>query len=121
MVFPKTPWLRRRSWRISPRRNDKLIVKGGAYAGKALDAEGVKALASIPSKEVLLSQLLGLMQSPISRLARVLAAHRRDSVAKARLPMQHPPTRHRPNRPPERRATLDLRNSIQLGNQNGIR
>ena len=54
--------------------NDKLIVKGGAYAGKALNADGVKALASIPSKEVLLSQLLGLMQSPISRFARVLAA-----------------------------------------------
>ncbi|MDP1691809.1 MAG: 50S ribosomal protein L10 [Burkholderiaceae bacterium] len=54
--------------------NDKLIVKGGAYAGKALDANGVKALAAIPSKEVLLAQLLGLMQSPISRIARVLAA-----------------------------------------------
>ena len=54
--------------------NDKLIVKGGAYAGKALNADGVKSLASIPSKEVLLSQLLGLMQSPISRFARVLAA-----------------------------------------------
>ena len=54
--------------------NDKLIVKAGAYAGKALDAEGVKSLASIPSKEVLLSQLLGLMQSPVSRIARVLAA-----------------------------------------------
>jgi len=54
--------------------NDKLIVKAGAYAGKSLDANGVKALAAIPSKEVLLAQLLGLMQSPISRLARVLAA-----------------------------------------------
>ena len=54
--------------------NDKLIVKGGAYAGKSLNADGVKALASVPSKEVLLSQLLGLMQSPLSRLARVLAA-----------------------------------------------
>jgi large subunit ribosomal protein L10 len=54
--------------------NDKLVVTGGAYAGKALDADGVKALAAIPSKEVLLAQLLGLMQSPISRFARVLAA-----------------------------------------------
>ena len=54
--------------------NDKLVIKGGAYAGKALNADGVKALASIPSKEVLLAQLLGLMQSPISRIARVLAA-----------------------------------------------
>ena len=54
--------------------NDKLIVKAGAYAGKALTADGVKALAAIPSKEVLLAQLLGLMQSPVSRMARVLAA-----------------------------------------------
>ena len=54
--------------------NDKLIVKGGAYAGKALNADGVKALASVPSKEVLLGQLVGLLQSPISRIARVLAA-----------------------------------------------
>ena len=54
--------------------NDKLIVKAGVYAGKILDANGVKALAAIPSKEVLLAQLLGLMQSPISRFARVVAA-----------------------------------------------
>jgi len=54
--------------------NDKLIVKAGAYAGKALNAEGVKALASIPSKEVLLSQLAGLLKSPIQRTAAVLAA-----------------------------------------------
>jgi len=54
--------------------NDKLIVKGGAYAGKVLSADGVKSLAAIPSKEVLLAQLVGLMQSPISRIARVLAA-----------------------------------------------
>ncbi len=54
--------------------NDKLVLKGGAYGGKLLDANGVKSLASIPSKEVLLAQLLGLMQSPISRTARVLAA-----------------------------------------------
>jgi large subunit ribosomal protein L10 len=53
--------------------NDKLIVKAGAHAGQALDAKGVQSLASIPSKEVLLSQLLGLMQSPIARIARVLA------------------------------------------------
>src|SRR5262245_60796285 len=54
--------------------NDKLIVKAGAYAGKALNAKGLSSLASIPSKEVLLSQLLGLMQSPVARIARALAA-----------------------------------------------
>ena len=56
------------------RTNDKLVIRGGAFGGKALDVEGVKQLANIPSKEVLLAQLLGLMQSPISRTARVLAA-----------------------------------------------
>ncbi len=54
--------------------NDKLVIRGGAFGGKALDVDGVKQLANIPSKEVLLAQLLGLMQSPISRTARVLAA-----------------------------------------------
>jgi large subunit ribosomal protein L10 len=54
--------------------NDKLVVKAGAYAGKALDANGVKALAAIPSKEVLLSQVAGLLKSPVQRMAAVVAA-----------------------------------------------
>jgi large subunit ribosomal protein L10 len=54
--------------------NDKLVIRAGAFGGKILDVNGVKQLASIPPKEVLLAQLLGLMQSPISRTARVLAA-----------------------------------------------
>jgi len=54
--------------------NDKLIVKGGAYAGKMLDADGVKALAAIPSREVLISQIAGLIMSPIQRFAAVVAA-----------------------------------------------
>lgn len=54
--------------------NDKLVIKGGAYAGKVLNADGVKALAAIPSKEVLLSQLAGLLKSPVQRTAAVLAA-----------------------------------------------
>ena len=72
--------------------NDKLVVKGGAYAGKALDANGVKALAAIPSKEVLLAQLLGLMQSPISRLARVVAAvaEKKGAGAEAPAPAEAP-------------------------------
>ena len=54
--------------------NDKLVIKGGAYAGKALDANGVKALAAIPSRDVLISQIAGLLKSPIQRFAAVLAA-----------------------------------------------
>lgn len=54
--------------------NDKLVIRGGVYDGKALDVNGVKQLASIPSKEVLLSQLCGLLMSPIARTAVVLGA-----------------------------------------------
>jgi len=54
--------------------NDKLVIRGGAFGGKALDVEGVKQLANIPSKEVLLAQLCGLLMSPISRTAVVLGA-----------------------------------------------
>jgi large subunit ribosomal protein L10 len=54
--------------------NDKLVIKAGVYAGKALDVEGVKALASIPSREVLIAQVAGLLKSPIQRMAGVLAA-----------------------------------------------
>jgi large subunit ribosomal protein L10 len=54
--------------------NDKLVIKAGAHAGKALDVNGVKALAAIPSKEVLLSQIAGLLKSPVQRMAAVVAA-----------------------------------------------
>jgi large subunit ribosomal protein L10 len=54
--------------------NDKLVIRAGVYGGKALDVNGVKQLASIPSKEVLLAQLCGLLKSPISRTAVVLGA-----------------------------------------------
>ena len=71
--------------------NAKLVIRGGAYGGKALDIDGVKQLASIPSKEVLLAQLLGLMQSPISRTARVLAALAEQRGAGAAAPAEAAP------------------------------
>ena len=78
--------------------NDKLIVKGGAYAGRVLSDDGVKSLAAIPSKEVLLSQLLGLMQSPVSRMARVLAAvaEKRGGPAPAEAPAAEAPVAEAP-------------------------
>ena len=71
--------------------NDKLVIRAGAYGGKVLDVNGVKQLASIPSKEVLLAQLLGLMQSPISRTARVLAALAEQRGAGAAAPAEAAP------------------------------
>jgi large subunit ribosomal protein L10 len=53
---------------------DQLIIKAGLYNGKLLDVAGVKALATIPSRDELLSQLLGVMLAPVSAMARVLGA-----------------------------------------------
>lgn len=54
--------------------NDKLVIRGGAFGGKALDVNGVKQLASIPPRDALLAMLCGLLMSPISRTAVVLGA-----------------------------------------------
>ncbi len=52
--------------------NDKLVIKGGALANHVLDAAGVKALASMPSREQLLATLLGTMQAPITKFVQTL-------------------------------------------------
>lgn len=54
--------------------NEQLVITAGVCEGQRLGADAIKDIARIPSREVLLSQLLGLLQSPISGLARVLAA-----------------------------------------------
>lgn len=51
---------------------DKLEIKGGVVEGTVYDAKGMAAIASIPSREVLISRLLGSMQSPITNFARVM-------------------------------------------------
>lgn len=52
--------------------HDKLVVKGGIMENKIFDAKGVKALADLPSREVLLAQVLGAMQGPLVGMANVL-------------------------------------------------
>ena len=49
-----------------------LEIKGGVVEGVAYDANGIQAIADIPSREVLISRLLGSMQSPITNFARVM-------------------------------------------------
>ena len=51
---------------------EKLEVKAGVVEGKVYDEAGVKALSTIPSREELLSKLLGSIQSPIANFARVI-------------------------------------------------
>ena len=49
-----------------------LEIKAGVVEGTYYDADGMKAIAAVPSREELLSKLLGSLQSPITNLARVL-------------------------------------------------
>jgi len=51
---------------------DKFKVRGGVLDGKALSAEEVQAFAALPPREVIFAQLLGLLQAPATRLARLL-------------------------------------------------
>ena len=51
---------------------EALEFKGAVVEGTFYDADGVKSLASIPSREELISKLLGSLQSPITNMARVL-------------------------------------------------
>ncbi len=51
---------------------DKLEIKGGIVEGIAYDAAGIIDISKIPSREELLSKLLGSMQSPITNFARVM-------------------------------------------------
>jgi len=52
--------------------NDKLVLKAGAMPNTVLDANGVKALATMPSRDELLATLLGTMQAPIATFVRTL-------------------------------------------------
>lgn len=50
----------------------KLAVKGGMLDGKALTADDVIAIADLPSREVLLAQLLGVLNAPATKLLRTI-------------------------------------------------
>jgi len=69
---------------------DMLVIKAGLYNGKLLDVAGVKSLASIPSRDELLSQLLGVMLAPVSAMARVLGAVAAQKAAGAPAPAAAP-------------------------------
>jgi large subunit ribosomal protein L10 len=50
----------------------KLAIKGAVVGGQLVAADGVKALATLPPREVILAQLLGLLQAPATQLLRTL-------------------------------------------------
>jgi large subunit ribosomal protein L10 len=72
--------------------NDKLVILGGVVGTTALDVNGVKALAELPSLDALRAKLVGLLvapatkiagivQAPAGQLARVIAAYSRKEAA----------------------------------------
>ena len=58
----------------------KTEIKAGIVEGKVIDANGVTALADLPSKEVLIAKMLGSMNSPITGLVSVLSGTMRNLV-----------------------------------------
>ncbi len=54
--------------------NDKLEVIGGSMGAQVLDADGIKALASMPSLDELRARLIGLVQAPATKIAQVVVA-----------------------------------------------
>lgn len=53
--------------------NPKLVLLGGVLDGKMLTPEGIQELAKLPSREVLLAQLMGVMNGPIRGFVTVLS------------------------------------------------
>jgi large subunit ribosomal protein L10 len=54
--------------------NDKLVILGGAMGATTLDADGVKALATMPSLDELRAKIVGMIQTPATRIAAVVNA-----------------------------------------------
>jgi large subunit ribosomal protein L10 len=54
--------------------NDKLVIVGGVYGAKKLDVNAVEALAKLPSLDELRAKIVGILQTPASRIASVLQA-----------------------------------------------
>lgn len=55
--------------------NEKLVIMGGALSDKILTLDEIKNLASIPSMDELRAKLIGLLQAPASKVARVCKAY----------------------------------------------
>ena len=61
--------------------NEKLVIVGGALSDKALTLDEIKALAAIPSMDELRAKLVGLLQAPAAKLARVTKAYSEKEAA----------------------------------------
>ena len=65
---------------ITKSKNEHLRIKGGLVDSHAMDAAGVKALAELPPKEVLIARMMGSLNAPITNFVGVLSATLRSLV-----------------------------------------
>ncbi len=56
------------------RENDKLVILGGVMGGTALDVDGVKAVAKMPSRDELIAQIASMLGAPASNIAGAIGA-----------------------------------------------
>ncbi len=56
------------------KKNDKLVVMGGAFGEEKLDVAGIKTMASLPSLDELRAKIVGMLNTPATRIAGVLQA-----------------------------------------------
>lgn len=56
------------------KKNEKLVILGGAMGATVLDTDGVKALATMPSLDELRGKIIGVLQAPATKVAQVLQA-----------------------------------------------
>ena len=85
------------------KKNPELEIRAGIVEGTYYDANAMKAIAAIPSRDILISKLLGSLQSPITNLARVLnqiaekgGASACDAPVKEEAPVEEAPAAEAP-------------------------
>ena len=74
IAFSKDPIAASKAAVAYAKDNNKLVILGGMVGATALDAEGVKALASLPSLDELRGKIVGLLQAPATKIAGILQA-----------------------------------------------
>lgn len=72
LAFSKDPIAAARIAVKYAKENDKLVILGGAMGSNVLDANGVKALAELPSLDELRAKLIGLLNAPATKIARTV-------------------------------------------------
>jgi len=68
--------------------NEALKLKGGVVDGKAVDVKGLRALADLPSRDVMLAKLAGLLKAPMANTAYMLSALPRKAAYGLKAPVE---------------------------------